>query len=194
MFNFSIICIEDFELFLLHVLFFAFSKMRTERCIIKWIEDIRTILCSLDCCVDSCVIIWPVVIMRRAFDEEAAGLGGDGVMQLVFLIGGLFCCVLPWNLYRFHRFDLSVRTDDVKVLSKDQFEDNWMMVAFFVEAAALYRTERLPNRRQQFVLEGLRDQRGRLQNYLTCDVHWFAGGWLLFWRLKKFVAKCLWRA
>ena len=84
MFNFSIICIEDFELFLLHVLFFAFSKMRTERCIIKWIEDIRTILCSLDCCVDSCVIIWPVVIMRRAFDEEAAGLGGDGVMQLGF--------------------------------------------------------------------------------------------------------------
>lgn len=143
MFNFSIICIEDFELFLLHVLFFAFSKMRTERCIIKWIEDIRTILCSLDCCVDSCVIIWPVVIMRRAFDEEAAGLGGDGVMQLVFLIGGLFCCVLPWNLYRFHRFDLSVRTDDVKVLSKDQFEDNseWWLLSLLRQLLCTVRND-----------------------------------------------------
>lgn len=82
------IYIADFELFLLRVLFFAFSKMRRERCIIKWIEDIRTILCSLDCCVDSWVIIWPVVvIMRRAFDGEAAGLGGSGVMQL----GGFIC-------------------------------------------------------------------------------------------------------
>lgn len=143
MFNFSIICIEDFELFLLHVLFFAFSKMRTERCIIKWIEDIRTILCSLDCCVDSCVIIWPVVIMRRAFGEEAGGLGGDGVMQLVFLIGGLFCCVLPWNLYRFHRFDLSVRTDDVKVLSKDQFEDNseWWLLSLLRQLLCAVRND-----------------------------------------------------
>ena len=101
--------------------------------------------------------------MRRAFDGEAAGLGGSGVMQLgVLFAGGLFSCVLPWNLYRFHLFDLSILIDDVKVLTKDQFEDNqWMMVAFFVEAAAFSHTEWLPNRRQLFVLEGLRDQRGR---------------------------------